>query len=73
LQTSKLLIGQQGRTLTVLADNLTTGEGIATQESRHADRKREDEQKTADGESEDPLELEEVRACKELADAGCCG
>jgi hypothetical protein len=73
LQTSELLIGQQGRTLTILADNLATGEGVASKKTRHADRKREDEQEATDGEGEDPLELEEVRACEELADAGCCG
>jgi hypothetical protein len=54
-QGPKLLISQQGSPLAVLANDLSSREGVASQESRHTDGEREDEQEAADGESEDPL------------------
>jgi hypothetical protein len=68
----RLVIGQQGCSLSILADDLATREGITSQQARHAYSEREQEEKTANGESEDPLKLEEMRASKELSNAGCC-
>lgn len=69
-QESTLLIGQQGGALAVLVDDLATGEDLTAKQSGYTNSKRQGEQETADGEGKDPLELEEVRLCEELADTG---
>lgn len=65
-----LLVSEQRRSLAILADNLSAREGIAAQKSRHADSERKEEQDTTDGESEDPLQLQDGQLAKELADTG---
>jgi hypothetical protein len=55
----RLLISEQRRPLAILADNLAPGEDILpTQQTRQSNQDREDEQDAANGECEDPLELE---------------
>lgn len=67
-----LVVSQQRRALTLLIDNLATREGIAAQKPRHTNRKRKQEEQTANGKGKDPLKLEDVRLGRELADSGCC-
>jgi hypothetical protein len=50
---------------------LATRERIASKQTGHADSKREQEEQTTNCESKDPLELEQMRAGKELSNAGC--
>lgn len=52
-----LLIREQRRPLAILADNLSSREGITTQQSRHAHSKRKHEQQAADRKGKDPLQL----------------
>lgn len=67
-----LLISQQGRAFAVFVNNGAAREGIAVaEETGHADCEGEDEEESADGEGEDPLELEDVGLGEELAHAGC--
>ena len=70
VQHLRLLVCQQRRPLAIFIDNLSTWERIASKQSRYADSQRKKEQQTANCESEDPLELEEMRFRQELADAG---
>lgn len=52
-----LLISQQRRPLAVLANDLSTREWIAAEQSRYTDRKRKNKEDAADGERKDPLQL----------------
>lgn len=64
-----LLIRQQRRSLPVLAHNRTPTEHVLTaHESGQCDNSRTDEEDSANGEGEDPLELEDGHFCEELAD-----
>jgi len=67
----RLVISQQRCPLPILADDLATRERIASKQTGHADSKREQEEQTTNCESKDPLELEQMRAGKELSNAGC--
>jgi Ulp1 family protease len=69
----RLVIRQQRRTLLVLAHNLSTGEGITSQQSRHTNRNRQHEQQPRDREGEDVLQLQNMRACKHLSETRSCG
>ena len=65
------IIGQQGRSLLVLVDDMAAWKGITTQKTRHTDGKAEHEQEAADGKRKYPLQLQEMWAGQELAYAGC--
>jgi hypothetical protein len=67
---AKLLISQQWRTLTVLADNLSTGEGIATKKTWDTNSGGQQEEQTTNSECEDPLQLQDMWSREELANSG---
>jgi hypothetical protein len=64
------IISQQWRPLTILADDLTPREWIATQKSWKTNRRSNHEKQAANREGKDPLELEEVGFGQELAYTG---
>jgi hypothetical protein len=64
----RLIISQQWCTLAILANNLATWEWFAaSKNSWNTHGKREDEEQSTDDEGKDPLELENMWACQELA------
>ena len=67
LHRGHLLISQQRRPLPILTHNLSPGERIAAQQSRHADSQREYEEQPANREGEDPLQLQDRQLAEELS------
>lgn len=65
-----LLIRQQGCPLAVLAHNLSPGERITTEEPRHTDGERKNEEEPADCKSKDPLQLKDRELAEELSNTG---
>lgn len=69
LNQQSLFVGKQRSAFTVLLDDLSTLEGITAKETRDPNGEGQNEQEATDGESEDPLELENGNFGEELTDA----
>lgn len=65
-----LIVRQQRCPLLILTDNLSPGKRIAAEKAWEPNSQGEQEQQASNRKSEDPLELQEMRLSKELADAG---